>query len=252
MDEIERLWTARKMDREVSQMSEGWAAYLTQLDESMLEGRGGADWQARGQAVLAGGQLETGLKAALAASMTSEDVAVLIELAEDPLGIRWTEGFLATSAELTDPQKMADAVAALAEADADEAERIARLRLWLEKDPYVDQLAAANLNYYIAFLKSAFGDGAFGPPLSDAMLVDLVRTQSRNHIERTFLETLALTAGAAHAFEPDELDDLLAKKTALPVDRAYEGLFAAYEAVFVPLYAELGSELSRFALEEQL
>ena len=250
--EVDRLWEAREIDRELAESTDGVALYIAEIDEEMLAGQGGPDWQARARAIFDRDEITRDLRATLADELSSAEVAALLTVGEHRLGVRWTEAMLAAQHDLIDPDDMQAAVADLAQATGARRALIERVRAGLERDPYVDQMVAANLNYYTAFLRGALADGAFGPAPSEAMLVDLVRGQSAAFREHAFVEILALSVRAAETFTPAEYEELVSLKATPDAEAAYGALFSAYESAFVPRYAALGAELSRFALEDSL
>lgn len=224
-------------------MAEESAAHGRELDQSMLEGRGGAGWQRTVAAIHDPEIWEARMRARVAEEMPEAQIAAVEAFVTSGQAQRIVDLELSARRALLDPEIEAasrDRLAVLRDRDAPLLERLER---FVAANDLIDANVAGALNANLAFLDGlAEGEGDAAPARDAIGDVWAQEPQIRAETEDWVFAYLALAFGPLPA---EDLDAYIAFSET-PAGQAFNSaLFAAFDEMFVTTSRALGLALGR-------
>ena len=218
------------------------AAYGREIDDSMMDGAGGAAWQEAVRQIYAPDRLLADFIAALDAALSQShvDTGPTIAFFRSPLGQQATALEISARRALLDPDVEDASRLRLEEMRAGNDPRLALIEAFVAANDLVESNVASGLNANYAFFQGLRDAGAIGPEMSDDDLVAEVWSQESAVREEagTWIHAY-LTMAYAPLTDADlrQYIELSRGRGAQALNRA---MAAAYAEVFTDVSRRLG------------
>jgi len=241
---VEDLVRTLKLSEVAAILRDEGLDYARSIETDLLGGSAGALWQARVEDLYDPVRIEAGLQAAMAVTMSPEDIAAAIAFFGTDRGQAILGHENAARRAMSDPAVEEAARARVEELEAAEDAHLARVREFVEVNDLLERNVAGALSSNYQFLRGfAIGGGS---TMSDADIVSDVWGQEpevRVETESWLLAFLVL------AYAPLPPEDLQAY-TAFSQSPAGRALNAALFAGFETLYRDISYALGLMAGQE--
>ena len=212
--------------------------YARSIETDLLGGPGGALWQRRVAELYDPARLEAGLQAAMAATMSPDEIAAAIAFFGTDRGQAILGHENAARRAMSDDAVEEAARARVEELDAADDAHLARVRDFVEANDLLERNVAGALSSNYQFLRG-FADGG-GANMSDADIVSDVWGQEAEVREDTEGWLLAFLVMAYAPLPQDDLEAYTAFSQT-PAGRALNAaLFAGFETLYRDISYALG------------
>jgi hypothetical protein len=225
-------------------MREEGMAYGQSIDDEMLGGQGGADWQATLEVVYDVERMRASVEPAIDWQMTGIDPAPIHAFFSTSPGSDILALELSARWAMLDPEIEASATAAAAEAFAAKTPRMARITEFSARNDLIERNVMGAMNSNLAFYHGMMAAGALPPGLTEDQILADVWAQEPE-IRVSTVEWLYSYLNLAYQPLSDEdLDAYIAFTTTPEGSALNAAVFAAFDALFEDISLMLGSAVS--------
>ena len=247
-----RVAAALDMPRVLDVMRAEGLAYGESLDRDMLQGRGGADWQAEVSRIYDTGRLAGIVLPRLEAALDGHDTGAMVGFFEGALGRRIVELEITAREAFLDEAIEEAALLRLQDMIEDEDPLIDRIEAFIEAGDLIEANVAGGLNSSLAFWRG-LGDGGFlTREMTEADILAEVwgqEPQIRADTGEWVWSYLALAYEPLTDAEMAAYVDFARSPAGRAMNRA---LFAAFDAMFADVSYRLGLGAARELAGEDL
>lgn len=225
-----------------------------EIGESLLDGRGGAGWQAHVARIYRADRMLQIVADRLEATLPAGEapIGAMVAFFESALGRRVVELEISARRAMLDDAVDEAARATWAEMQADDHPRIPRLVRFVEVGDLVEENVVGGLNSTYAFYMGLLDSGASGFPMDHGDVLADVWAQEpdiRAEIEDWVFAYLALAFGP---LEDGDLDAYIAFFETEAGQALNAALFAGFHDMFDTISRELGRAAGQMMLAEDL
>lgn len=240
---VERLITTMQIDAVIEVLRIEGVDYGTSIEDEMFPDQGGAAWQATVARIYNPHSMKTAFAARLADELKANPQAVAEAEAffASPLGRRLLELELEARRSLLDDETEAAAELAWNDLAAEGGPRVDLLRRFAEVNDLVDSNVMGALNSNLAFYQGMAGTGAFAGEFSEEQTLSDVWAQEADIRQQTENWVYPYLNLGYSSLTDDELKAYVEFSASDAGQALNSALFAAFDAVFVPISRALGA-----------
>lgn len=238
-----RLIATLHIDEVIEVLRTEGVDYGASIEDEMFPGAGGASWRA----TVAGIYNADTMKSVFAEKLTQELSGQAAEMAKmqaffsAPLGQRVLALELQARRALLDDEAEAAAQLAWGDLEAKGGARADLLRRFVEANDLIESNVMGALNSNLGFYRGMAGTGAFEGEMSQEQMLSDVWAQEPDIRQQTEAWVYPYLTLAYSSLSDDELQQYV-EFSASPAGRLLNSaLFAAFDAVFVPVSQALGA-----------
>jgi len=250
--DAERLAEVLNMDGVLGVMRAEGLAYGADLDRNMLDGRGGAAWEAQVAEIYDPARLSATVMPRFAAALEGHDTGAMLDFFGSDLGRRIVRLEITAREAFLEEAVEEAARLRLDEMRADEDRRLDRLTAFIEAGDLVEANVQGGLNSSLAFWQGLRAGGFLGRQMTE----EDVLAQVWNQEAEIRAETVEwLYSYLSMAYEPlsDEEFAAYIAFTRTPAGQAMNrALFAGFDAMFTDVSYRLGLAVSREMAGQEL
>ena len=251
-DQIDILYDALKLDEVIEVMRLEGVEYGETLERDLFPGRGGPAWNTSVSAIYVPSNMENRVRDEFSTRMEGVDLDPLIDFFTSVRGVEIIALELEARRAMMDEAVEEMAEAKMAEMQAEDDPRMVQIEDLVVANDLVETNVVGAMNANYAFYTGLADGGAFGDMLDEGQILSDVWSQEpeiRADTSEWVYSYLAL------AYQPLSDDDL-AIYTALSITdegRALNAaLFGAFDAMYVDISRELGTQAAAFMAGEDI
>ncbi|QDY68942.1 DUF2059 domain-containing protein [Qingshengfaniella alkalisoli] len=233
-----RILDAMRVDELLETLQQEAMENALELDETMLDGRGGDRWLERVRDINAPNALEAELRQSFTQAMVVEHVGDVAAFFESPLGAKIVTLELSARHALLEPGIEDHSRTQIENADRATREKLQQIEEFVRANDLVNANVAAAMNSNIAFLEGMRSAG--GLPGLDGSIVDMTVMQEpeiRESAESWLMSYLFL---AYQPLSEQELDSYIVFSETDAGQALNSALLTAFDRVFVQTSRETG------------
>jgi hypothetical protein len=251
-DEVDRIWAALRMPEVIAVMRDEGIDYGQSLDEDMLDGQGGARWQAVVDEIYDAGRIEADGKAAFTAAIGAGDLGEAIAFFEGPVGAKAVAAELEARRAMLDPEADRAARRLAEDLRGHEEPRYLQLERFAEVNDLIESNISGALNANLAFFQALGAAGALDPSMDESAILSEVwsgEPQVRDDTQSWVMGFLALSY---QNLSDDELDAYVAFSATPAGQELNQAIITSFDGLFTGISGALGSGLAPFMIGQDL
>jgi hypothetical protein len=240
--QVDDLVESLRLHEVIDVISAEGEAYGREIDESMMDGAGGAAWQEAVRQIYAPDRLWTEFVAALDAALSQShvDAGPAIAFFRSPLGQKATGLEISARRALLDPDVEDASRLRLEEMRAENDPRLALIEAFVTANDLVESNVSSGLNANYAFFQGLREAGAIGPEMTDDDIVAEVWSQESAIREETGAWVHAYLAMAYAPLSDTDLRRYIEVSQSQSAQALNRAMAEAYSTVFTEVSRRLG------------